>query len=252
MRPLVSIVIPSIRVENIPAIYYSITKSTKETFELIVCGPKVLPESIRSVPNIRYISDWGSPVRASCIAAELACGDYLVWSSDDALFLPGALDEMLAFRAGNDMLVGKYYEGMNGQPKAVQPDSYFKLNNSEATRTQWFSDDWWLFNVGMMHRFSYLSMMGWDCSYEGTFFSHADLAVRWYIKGMKVTQTNVFLLDCDHNQNDHKPIEIAQVHHDMPFFLERYKIQNPYIKIKGWGEVPAVWDKRFKVNQNVT
>src|SRR5690242_5525695 len=115
-KPEISIVIPSIRKENIPSIYKSILSSTKRTFELIICGPNQLPQELEQYKNIKNIIDYGSPVRASQIAASLCEGKLITWSADDAIFLSDALDkniDLLYQMGDNDknIVVSKYFEG---------------------------------------------------------------------------------------------------------------------------------------------
>ena len=70
-KPEVSLILPSILTVRRPALYESILKSTNRDFELIICGPNPLPEELKEKRNVKYVKDYGSPVRASHIAASL-------------------------------------------------------------------------------------------------------------------------------------------------------------------------------------
>ena len=75
MKPELSIILPSIRTERLEKLYDSILTSTSRTFELVIVGPYPLPEKLRDLKNVKYVKDFGSPVRASNIAASLCEGE---------------------------------------------------------------------------------------------------------------------------------------------------------------------------------
>ncbi|HRH55165.1 MAG TPA: hypothetical protein PLN38_17670, partial [Chitinophagales bacterium] len=223
----ISIVVPSIRTENLNKVYDSICQSTKREFELIVAGPYALPERLQTLKNVKYVKELGSPVRASQIASTLCEGKLFTHIADDGMLLPNALDESidLLYKMGEDkknVVVAKYFEGVNGTNKPLQPDNYFKLNGSDWTSSPYIGD-WWLFNVCVMYTEFFDELGGWDCSYEGTFYAHADLAVRAQFYGANVKMCDIPFADCDHEQTDHAPIEYAQVGHDKPLFLGKYR-----------------------------
>ena len=136
-------ILPSIRTERLPKLYESILTSTKRNFELVICGPNALPEELRDLRNVKYIKDYGSPVRASNIAAGACEGDVYTWLADDCLFFENSLDECLdrfyaMGDAKNNVLVAKYFEGQEGssERETLQPDSYFKIVNTPAGTEQ--------------------------------------------------------------------------------------------------------------------
>ena len=255
-KPEISIICPSIRPDNLDAIYDSILSSTKHSFELIVAGPYPLSTKLQGLKNVKYVKDFGSGVRASQIAATMAEGELMVHTADDALFLPNALDENIGLLTsmGNDgknVVVAKYYEGQNGTEKVLQPDDYFKIKGSTWTASKFISDSYWLFNVAIMHRSWFEELGGWDCSFEGTFYSHVDLAIRAQFAGSNVKMSEFPLLDCDHSQADHSPIEIAQTNFDKPLYFRKYGnpgwVMHPMnINLDNWKDSDTVWSKRFK------
>lgn len=247
----VSVVIPGIRVKNWSSVYTSICKSTTKEFELIICGPYLPENELANIANFKFIKDYGSPVRASMLAANIAEGEFIVWSADDALFLPGQLDRLIEEAEKNNSIVTcKYLEGKNGTHKVIQPNQYFALNGSFWTQSNLFHNEWYLFNAGIMRMDKFKDLHGWDCAYQGTFYSHADLAARAYLQGHRIIfNDSIILLDCDHSQNDHQPIEDAQTNYDMPLFKERYcsgMLKLP--SLKKWNECPSIWEKRFKLD----
>tara|TARA_R110000796_G_scaffold67777_6_gene155605 strand:+ start:10042 stop:10836 length:795 start_codon:yes stop_codon:yes gene_type:complete len=261
MKPELSIILPSIRTERLESLYESILKSTKRTFELIICGPNQLPESLKDLKNIKFVKDYGSPVRASNIAASLCEGKIYTWFADDCILFEDSLDkcidqfELLGSDPSN-VLVAKYYEGQEGstERETLQPDEYFKIRSTPAS-SPYLPQDWWLFNIAFLHADFFNSLGGWDCSYEGTWASHADMAIRAQFMGAKVTMAQVPLFTCDHmpgGTGDHMPIFICQHQHDEPLLHQRYRDPNwtsninSRLAMDNWKKAPTVWERRFK------
>lgn len=257
MKPEISIIIPGIRVNNWLNVFDSIVKSTQRTFEVIFCGPYTPPEDLLALPNVKFVRDFGSPTRAQQIAATLAEGELITWSADDALFIPDALDSNINIllhameKKKTNVVVAKYFEGVNGTQKPLQNDDYFKLHGSTWTASPFIPKTWWLFNVGVMYRSFFEELGGWDCEYEGTFYSHADMAVRAQFLGATVRMSSTPMLDCDHSQPDHPPIESAQVTHDKPLYFQKYlsptwSYGDLRLDINNWKKAPTKWTRRFK------
>lgn len=256
-EPEISIILPGIRQYNWDKVYDSILTSTKRSFELIICGPYPLTEKLQNSPNVRYVQDYGSPTRACNIIAELCKGKLITLAADDAVFLPEALDKNidLLYSMGNNyknVVVAKYFEGKNGTEKPFNPDKCYRINWADCTRSQFISNDWWVFNASVMYREFLEELGGWDCSFEGMAMAHIDMAIRAQFLGANVKMSDYPLLDCDHGQPDHKPIEISQITHDEPLFQSIYR--NPEwtknqmkFDIKNWKNSPSVWTRRFNI-----
>jgi len=250
MNPELSIIVPGIRPTRWLKLYESILESTSKTFELIICGPYHPPKEMEGLRNFKYVKDFGTPVRASMIAADLATGKYITWGADDAVYLPGALDKIInACEEMDSIVVCKYLEGVDGTHKTVQPNNYFTLNGSWWTTSRNFRPDWFLFNTGAMKTSTFKELGGWDCIFQGTFYSHADMAARAYLSGLEVTFDEMLLLDCDHFGNevgDHSPIELAQTVDDYSEFKQRYNdVSISTNQLKTWKETDPVWGGRF-------
>ncbi len=265
-KPLISIVCPAIRPDNWDAIYDSILQSTKRNFELIIVSPYPLTPKLQALKNVKYVKDFGSPVRASNIGALLAEGELITWTADDAMFIPEALDKnidlllSMSFNVNNggstishqkNVVVAKYYEGKNGTEKPLQPDEYFKVNGSTWTRSQFIPDSYWLFNVAIMYRAFFEELGGWDADFEATALSHTDFAIRAQFENATVKMSDFPLLNCDHGQSDHSPVEVAQNTNDFPKLKERYSVMNwvhnlKHIGMNNWKKAPNVWGKRFQ------
>jgi len=259
-KPEISLILPSIRPERLEKLYQTILNSTNRTFELIICGPSPLPDALKDLKNIKYIKDYGSPVRASNIAASLCEGKVYTWLADDCLFFENSLDQCMEefYNMGpsnNNVLVAKYYEGQQGseERKNLQPDPYFKLCNTPA-KSPHLPKEWWLFNIAFMYADYFNSLGGWDCSYEGTWASHADMAIRAQYSGAIVKMAQIPLFECDHmpaDSGDHAPIFACQHQHDEPLLQQKYRDPlwttniTPKIKIDNWKSAPAIWTRRF-------
>ena len=149
MKPYLSIILPSIRPHRLVSLYHSITASTSRSFELIICGPYPLPDELRDIKNIKYVKDYGSPVRASNIAASLCEGEVCTWIADDCLLFENALERCIEeFESMGDettnVLVSKYYEGQDNSVdrSTLQNDNYFKIHPDFMER---FQPMWYLF-----------------------------------------------------------------------------------------------------------
>lgn len=264
MNPEISIVLPGIRNQKWDFLYESIFYSTKRTFEMIVCGPYPLTEKLQKQKNVKYVKDWGSPVRASNIAAMLSEGKVITWVADDALFLDSALDLNidLLYSMGNsekNVVVCKYYEGENlessPEKNPIMSKQYYKINNSHNF-SPYLNNNWLLFNVAVMHRSYFDYLGGWNSKYEGTAMSHNDFAVRAQYDGAKILFSETPLIKCEHlpgSTGDHGPIFECQHGHDEPLYQSTYRDPDWYKNVdirldldKNWKTAPIVWNRRFK------
>lgn len=257
----ISIVLPGIRPSHWQSTYESILKSTSRSFELIICSPFALPPKLQDIRNVKYAKDYGNPVRASNIAASLAEGRMITWIADDAVLFTEALDQNINLLIKKEaeymnrvVVVAKYYEGKNGEYKTLQPDSYFKINGSDCTQSDFIENDWWIFNVGVMFRSFFEELGGWSSEFETTAMAHSDFAIRAYLHGAKVFMSPYPLLDCDHYPGlsfDHAPVHNAQIEHDQPLFQSIYRNSKALfarkfdLKIDNWKEADLVWKRRF-------
>lgn len=252
---MLSIIVPTIRTDKWRQLYDSICGSTNHYFELILIGP-VYSSELSQYSNVRFIQDFGSPVRAQQIGFCNATQKYIFGAADDCIFEPESLDKCIEVLESlddeNTVIVGKYSEGSPD----LQNDDYYKLNKAYPPSKN-ILDDWVIFNCFMM-RTSYLEFLGgFDCRLQIPAFGYADLAVRcqrhlWDMtyKGrvgpFPIRWFDGKILHCEHGQADHKPIEYTHVFEDAPFYTELQN-NNPdriIIKMDNWKDAPAVWGKR--------
>ena len=260
-RPEISIILPSIRTKELDTIYETILASTNRTFELIVVGPYALTPNLQTKKNVKYVKDFGSPVRCSNIGATLCEGKLIMWSADDGWFVENALDNNINTLYGmpydpKNVVVARYFEGENRSGKDSWHGSpngdYYKLTKAYPA-TQYINPEWWIFNVAILYREFFDQLGGWDCRYQATAASHADMAVRAQALGAKVVMSDYPLLNCDHQPNpnigDHGPIVQAQFQEDYPYYVEKFSkpIENDTLKLDllNWKNSPSVWKKRF-------
>ena len=261
MKPELSIILPSIRPGRLEAVYDSILKSTTRNFEIIIVSPYPLPSALEKYKNIKYMRDFGSPVRAHNIGLLMCEAPIITWMADDGLMIPDAIDahmDLLESMGPNEknVVVAKYYEGEIGseERETLQPDAYFRIANTPAF-SPFFPSEWWLFNIAYLHRkFAYV-LGGWDCLYEGTWVAHTDMAIRAQAVGAVVAMAKEPQALTDHmpgSTGDHKPIYECQTFHDEPRIQQKYrrpdwrKVNNMTLKIMNWKDAPQVWERRFK------
>ena len=252
----ISILMPAIRRENWNRVYQSILGSTKRSFELIIVSPFPLTDELQGLVNVKYVKDFGSPVRCSNIGALLAEGKYFYPThADDGYFIKDSIDNNIKVLEdmGNDKknIVACKYSESDGltHPERYQDDDYYKLVNAYPVSRDIIPKDWLIFNSVFWHREYFDEFGGWDSSYGACPMSHADLAIRAQRDGAIVKLSNYPLTQNDHGQNDHGPIEVAQLQYDAPRFRYRYSqpLDTYPIKIKhdNWKEADRVWKFRF-------
>ena len=257
MKPELSILMPAIRPNNWMAVYNSILKSYSGVFELIIISPYPLPKEMDNISNIKYIKSFSNPVRATQIGLLYAEGKYIYPThADDAYLIEGALDKNIELLVSmgdykDNIVVCKYSESRNLEhPDRYQNDDYYKIVNAYAPGNHYIPKDWWIFNTVIMHTEFLFELGGYDCSYTACPYAHADLACRAQIRSATVQMSPYPLIRCDHGQDDHGPIEHAQLGHDAPLFHSVYckplNTVNPRIDLNNWQNAPAVWSLRFK------
>ena len=259
-KPDLSIILPSIRPHRLQSVYESIASSTKLDFEIIVVGPYQLPDFFNDKKNVKYVRDFGSPVRAQNIALLLCEGEFLTTHADDALVAPGSIDVHISMlkEMGPDIknvVIAKFKEGAPGSKdqEKLHHDDYFKIFTGPAA-SPYFPPNWWLFNVAFMHTRFVEALGGWDCSYEATWPAHTDMAIRAQAVGANVKMSGLAFSIVDHmpdTSGDHAPIHHAQGDHDMPLMNSRYRRPDwpstvpMQLSLMNWKNSEILWKRRF-------
>lgn len=254
IKPEISVIVPTIRSNNLERFYNSILTTTKRSFELILVGPYALPKELEQYKNIKYVRDFGSPVRCSNIGFQLTEGNIITDCTDDAVYYPEALDRSinLLYDMGSgykNVVLHQYLEGKDGTNKIQQSEDYYKINNAQCTKSSFISDDWYVFNSFVMYKEFAKELEFLDCSFQGTAMAHISYGIEAYRKGANVQLYHGLITDCDHDQNDHNFIERAQIDQDEPLFQSIYRnpgwIMRDNSNKKDWKDVESVWT-RFK------
>lgn len=244
-----SILVPGIRPQNWRKLYDS---CQYDDFEMIFVGPHS-DDDVTNLSNVKFIEDWGNPVRAMNIALITAEGEYIHWEADDAHFLANqpnqAIEEAEKLPFG-EIITSKYLEGGGTN---MLDDSYYRIKASLNCDNLFLNGDDYILNTGFIPRYLAIAAGGWDSvNFETLFFSHLDLAVRLQKTNFKLVLSNEAVAHCDHmpgTSGDHAPIHFAHIEHDEPRFREIYSNENSVergsINIDNWKLSPEVWKRRF-------
>ena len=252
-----SIIVPSIRPENLEKLYWSIVESTKEEFELILIGPYQPPGKLYGRVNVHWIQSWRSPNAAQQQGLLEATGEYITFATDDGVFLPGALDESFEnlqwcnthdIPTGKEIVVGKYLEGDSPNPDMTK-DDYYRFKYHKAYRLPAVPPDGLIFNCGIISRDFLIELGGWDCSFEATTCAHADLGTRAKMAGADMILNPNPLFKCSHQpgkSGDHGPVHEA-MKRDLKTFKNMYsKPRQIKIDINNWKSTEEKWSRRFR------
>jgi hypothetical protein len=255
-KPELSIVMPGIRPHNWVRGLQSIFTATTKTFELIIVSPFPLPKEMENMANVKYIKDYGSPTRASQIGNTMAEGKFIFPNfCDDAIFIKGSIDANLELLAKlgdsvKNVITCKYSESKDFEfPERYQNDDYYRLVNAYPVNKETTPNTWWILNNPFWYRSYFEYLGGYDYRFGVCPLAHADLAMRAYRDGANIHLSQVPIMQVEHGQNDHQPIEQSQLGFDTPFFaqkyhesLSKYPIQIP---MDNWKQAPHVWKFRF-------
>jgi len=261
MKPEISILMPAIRVHNWDRVYRSIEGSTRRSFELLIVSPYPLTPFLQEKRNVKYVKDFGSPVRASCIGAMLCEGRFVFPThADDAFFIKDSIDNNIDFllAQGSDIknvVVCKYSESENLKyPERYHGDEYYKLTTAVPVNKKYIPDHWLIFNSAFWHREYFDTSGGWDCIFEVCPMAHTDLAIRAQKDGAVATLSPYPIAICNHmpgTSGDHAPVHYAQTLIDEPLFKQKYNDGIDHLTIKidlmNWKNAPIVWNRRFSL-----
>ncbi len=250
-----SVICPSIRPHNLKVLYDSIGQAFSGEYEFIVIGPFDLPDTLKDIPNVKWIQDWGSPVRAQQIGLVNSIGEYITWVADDGILLSKSIDKSFELLEGKDyktVIMGKYREG-DGDTDPMVRDEYYVLNNHAGSIVQFMPENTLMLNCGVVSKQILLELGGWDAkTFQVCPYAYHDLAIRLQKYGCPFIIQQEEMFKCSHmpdHQGDHSSIHIAQLYFDEPVFKEIYN--HPYfskriaISIDNWKEAQPRWERRF-------
>lgn len=250
-----SIIVPSIRVQNLEQLYFSFEKSVEPyTFEMIVVGPYQIPENLYNKENVKYIKDFGSPSRCVQLGTSLVEGKYLCWFSDDGLANHTALAQCVDLyengKASNkDAICLRYIEGEHNNSNHF-PDTYWRARSHGDQQLIGIGENYLCAPLGMYNTEYFRELGGLDCRYEHINFCTHDLAFRLQNAGGKVHLSPAYVAKFiwSWHGNDARPIQDAYNFNDKDLYHNEWsKDQSNRLKINYWNwcEQPSKWERRF-------
>jgi hypothetical protein len=252
-----SVIVPSIRMFGLPALYESIMDSFEGDFEMIVAGPHPILWPLSGCKNIKVILTKRSPNAAQQEAFCHATGEYISFASDDGQYLPGALDEAInamnfatSEDGGEFIIVGKYLEGDTPNPD-MEKDDYYRFKYHKTYRIKGVPQQDYIFNCGIIRNSFIRKLGGWDAeNFEATTMAHADLGIRAKKAGARMLLMPDVMFKCSHEPGktgSHAPIHFA-MQRDIKNFQKIYAKLNDRINIEldNWQHTPEIWNERFK------
>lgn len=233
-----SIIIPSIRIQNWKTLIESIVQScTKYKYEIIFVGP-YYNDIINNITNIKYIKDYGSPNRCQQIGSLIAEGKYIHFGSDDCVYKPLCIDNVMDILIKIPVITCNYSEGGNSQSTMKIIETYGNNQYQEI------KNDWVIFNVPFID-LNLFQSFNFNCIYQTTCWGHTDLAARIQNKILKshIHIYNNSIFECSHMPDitgDHAPIHYS-------FFDDKKLFYSSSIQsdVLSFTKSPSKWSKRF-------
>jgi len=257
MKYFLSVLVPGIHPEKWIELYDSIDSSFKNTWEIIFIGPYEPTKEVAELPNVKYIKDWGSPIRCQQMGLTEARGEYITWAADDGKYVPNSLNiafDLLKNRYdlhSRMLVMGKYLEGQ-GNNGHMMEDDYYTLSRHRDSFSPWLPYHYLMLNVGIIPTSLIKSLGGWDCKFQACPMAYNDLAIRLQNYSCHFLVQDDIMFICSHSPlrtGDHGPIHDAQTDHDIPLFKSLYGrqecIDRIFIKLDNWKESPERWERRF-------
>ena len=249
-----SVIVPSIRPQNLRRLYDSIISSTNgNDFEMIVISPYPLPDDLQG-KNFSLITDFGSPVRCMQLGLLKCQGKYTTWAADDGAFTIGSLKialDNLKEKPDNHVIIGKYYEG-EGENPFMNTRKYYLINTHDGSKSKHIPKDCLMVMEGVLSTSLLKEIGGWDCQFEVCPMAFLDLSIRLYRAKAVITLQDEVMFECSHlpgHDGDHGPVHDAQTGHDEPIFKGIYSqsecSQRTKIDLNNWESSPARWKRRF-------
>lgn len=254
MSVKLSILIPSIRTENLRRLYDSIKLAFSGEFEAIVASPYPLPDNMQ-FDNVKLITTWRAPLAAQQEALTQATGEWVSWCADDGWCLPNSYDQAFQLLEGKDyktIITGKYQEGERKDDNMEKID-YYILNNHHGSQAVFLPENSYMLNCGLVSRKLLLEVGGWDSREFVTCPpGYNDLAVRLNKYGCEFIIPDFMMFECTHmpgETGDHSSIHRAQTLLDEPKFREIWS--HPYfskrisVDLYNYKRTPEKWEMRF-------
>lgn len=250
MKPDLSIVLPGIRTNLWKNWYDSVLRSVGHfKYEIIAVGPYEPPDSLKGIGNFTYIKDFGSPARCVQLGASVACGNFMKWSSDDAIYRKDSLQKLISFcySLGNkDIVAVRYTEG-KGRTGTDMPVEWFTARHHADQRLPGILDNYNIAPVATYNLEYFRELGGLDCRFNHINMNTHDLAFRAQKDGATVYISPFTIMDCDWYQDDWGPVWDAYQNNDLPLFNQLYAQFDPNrikIDFDNWKQAEPIWSRR--------
>ncbi len=277
MNKDISIIIPSIRPQNLLKVYDSLVGAcTRHTFELIVASPYYLPGELLKKGNVKYIHTYANPTICFQMSALLASSTYIYNLTDDGLVEPNAIDtalEFMDYMPNKDMYNARYDEGILNKDtleveinkgseyldKELQKrkhETYWLAHTHGDLRLAGINPNWKICPHFIMKLDYFMELGGLDCHYEYINHPLHDLAFRVQHYGGNIHLSKEIAFQCSHlppGNEEHRPIEEAQLGPDATRFNSIYSYPDAlrgicYLNYDMWKDKDDIWTRRFDPN----
>lgn len=231
---------PSIRTHQLEKWYETLSLACKKySFQVVICGPFDLPESLAKRENVKFIKSYAHPTKCAQIAALECDGELIHHNVDDTHFYEDSIDKNIEFWDKScfprDVISMRYIEGQNHATTETFPMNYWKAGTYYPVP---HIHPLWNINCHfMMPRDLFLEYGGFDCKYEYLTYACQDLLFRMQRDGVRVYDSLCDVSNADWYpgaMKDHGPIVVAQLQYDEPRFRNDWlysPLGNPLVKI---------------------
>lgn len=246
---MLSVFMPTIRTHLLEKWYESLEQScNRHPFEVLLCGPFGVPDSLKSKNNIKFIKDFGSPTRSAQLAAIEASQKYLYHVTDDILFYPNVVSNEIDRMEDNTITALTYTEGVGYSGDKLPPNYWYAPNaypGWPGVNQSWGIGVHFMVDTELFKKYG-----GFDCRFD--YLNHAghDLLFRMQKDGVKykVSQETASKADWMPGiSGDHEAIYVAQTFHDDPLFKSIWITgrENLRVELDNWKDQPDLWITRF-------
>ncbi len=257
-----SFICSGVRVEKWRALLDSFFQMDSSlTMEAVCLGPYKPPAEVTNDSRISFILDEGAPIRGIQRGVLAAKGSYVMWCSDDCIFMHGAQDMIWNMINGQDrktVVLGKYTEGEGRSKrgkknwKMILHDSYYAINTCMHTASLYIPNHWLIGNNTYIDRSYFMELGGLDCRFEGVVLATTDWAIRAQRDGAKFILAQIKELECPlegANEGAHGAIYNSFWENDLPLYQAIHRDPNSVNRIKidfdNWKDTPEVWRRRI-------
>lgn len=269
MHPKVSILLPSIRPQNLSLYFEALKKACEyNEFQLVIVSPYInYPENVLKDSRVTFLHSYANPNVCLAQAASLAKSDFLYNNTDDGLIQENALDIAIEFfenKVGNrlrdiDIVNMQYVEDVlnldltpKKEPTAFHPNYWATFCNPDFNKPA-INPNWRIAPHFFMRRNYFEKLGGLDMRFHYNNYSLHDLVFRAQYNGSKVYDFPFPAFFCSHLPGitgDHESVNNAQIYHDKPLWDELYDKEDSisnrvFLNLNDWKKEEKVWKERF-------